>query len=164
MLDTSQAVQASEDALALLALMVALDPGRRISVEDALAHPYFRCSTPGPSSSQSPDLLLPPACFCSQAVHSCGLISERHLQGRPQAHTARAAAQAPCASPQPPEPIVQGEYRTCAPFICRRRAAALSGSTSRTVRVKLSEIAGGLGARLLKSSMPDPLCPQMLLG
>ncbi|CAK0783466.1 hypothetical protein CVIRNUC_006665 [Coccomyxa viridis] len=34
--------QASEDALALLALMVALDPGRRISVEDALAHPYFR--------------------------------------------------------------------------------------------------------------------------
>lgn len=35
-------MQTSEDALALLGQMVALDPGRRIAVEDALAHPYFR--------------------------------------------------------------------------------------------------------------------------
>lgn len=35
-------MQASEDALALLGQMMALDPGRRISVEDALGHPYFR--------------------------------------------------------------------------------------------------------------------------
>ena len=35
-------LQASEDALALLGQMMALDPGRRISVEDALGHPYFR--------------------------------------------------------------------------------------------------------------------------
>lgn len=35
-------MQASEDALALQAQMVALDPSRRISAQDALAHPYFR--------------------------------------------------------------------------------------------------------------------------
>ncbi|EIE18761.1 Pkinase-domain-containing protein [Coccomyxa subellipsoidea C-169] len=34
--------QASEDALALLAQMVTLDPSRRISAEDALSHAYFR--------------------------------------------------------------------------------------------------------------------------
>jgi serine/threonine protein kinase len=41
-------VQASEDALALLARMVALDPGRRIRAEEALQHPYFR-SEPMPT-------------------------------------------------------------------------------------------------------------------
>ncbi len=35
-------MQASEDALALLAQMVTLDPSRRISAEDALSHAYFR--------------------------------------------------------------------------------------------------------------------------
>ena len=62
-------MQASEDALALLALMVALDPGRRISVEDALAHPYFRCSTlaPLPFGDLIPcclvHVLIPMRCF-----------------------------------------------------------------------------------------------------
>ncbi len=37
-------MQASEDALALLAQMMALDPSRRITVENALAHPYFRAA------------------------------------------------------------------------------------------------------------------------
>ena len=37
-------MQAGEDALALLGQMVALDPSRRIAVEDALAHPYFRAA------------------------------------------------------------------------------------------------------------------------
>ena len=44
------AAQASEDALALLAMMVALDPSRRISVEDALAHPLLQVQHPGPTS------------------------------------------------------------------------------------------------------------------
>ena len=75
-------MQASEDALALLAMMVALDPGRRISVEDDLAHPYFRCSTLA-------TLLWRSSCSGAAFV---GAHFRSHLQGRAQADAARAAA------------------------------------------------------------------------
>lgn len=40
--------QASEDALALLAQMVSLDPSRRPAAEEALSHQYFR-NAPAPT-------------------------------------------------------------------------------------------------------------------
>lgn len=46
--------QASEDALALLAQMVALDPGRRISASSALSHRYFRAEPPPTPPEQLP--------------------------------------------------------------------------------------------------------------
>ena len=55
---TVNLLQASEDALDLLAKMMQFDPNRRVSAEDALKHRYFSASPLPTSPAQLPRPVL----------------------------------------------------------------------------------------------------------
>ena len=139
--------RATPDALDLLDRMLAFDPVRRISVEDALAHPYLRAlhvSEDEPSMSAAaratlaaslafeaaPDFKHDKALIQSLVFAEVAAFKADRAQRRADAARAAAAAQAMVMSPPPPNSPPPPLPQPPTPPLASAAVGACSGSSS----------------------------------